>query len=190
MNARKPKLAGLLATTLAIVGLAGACDESEAPQATATSAETTSATENTARPSASSNEGRYEVRSAKAPVEVDKKAQVELAITPGDDLKINPEFPWKLEFSDNANVQIAQKTVSKAQIDLADTEATFPLLVEANAAGVHELKATGDFSVCKDTTCYSIRDEALTFELEATEESKAADSQAADSEKEADLQQE
>ena len=177
MNATTPKVLSIISTVVLLA--AAGCDKSqhEAPpaQATAQGTARTAASTGTqtppanAAPAESANADRYDVRSPKESVEVGKKAKIELAITPGDDLKINKEFPWKLEFSDHANVQLAQKTITDSQIELDDAEAIIPVMLEAGSPGVHTLKATADFSVCNDTKCYSIRQEQVRFEVAAQE---------------------
>lgn len=192
MNASTRKLIGFIAAGLLIAAVG--CDKSSG-DTTTQKASATAATASDQSPmpapsesnstTTSANAEHYDVRSAQQAIEVGKKAKVELAITPSDGLKINKEFPWKLEFSDTANVQLAQKAITGAQIDLDESEATFPVMLEASAAGEHKLAATGDFSVCNDTKCYSIRGEALEFTVEAKQagSEQADDTDAAEQQK-------
>ena len=174
INAKIRKFAGLTTAALLLLAAGAGCDktDSQSAEATATGATsatgTSSANTNSANTN-SANKQRYGVLSPREPVAVNKKAKVELAITPADGLKINKDFPWSLEFSETPGVQLAQKSISKAQIDLDDSKATIPVMLEASAAGAHTLEASADFSVCNDTKCYVIRDERLSFDLAAQE---------------------
>jgi hypothetical protein len=166
---------GLAGLWVVVLGLAVGCEpthnstgtESNASTSPGASAQPATPDEGSAVPASAAHNDQYSLKSPAAPVVVGQKHRVELAVTPGDGLKINKEFPWKLEFSTPEGVQIAQKQVSGAQIDLADSQATIPLHLEAAVAGKHRLDATGDFSVCNDTKCYVIRDQPLSFKLAA-----------------------
>jgi hypothetical protein len=176
MTESMSKISAGLAATLLLLGLIAGCDSgdpttsaksggAESSQVTASAQGVEAGGAASQNPNADSD--RYDVRSPEKAVSVGQKQTVELAITPGDGLKINKEFPWKLEFSPPKGVQLAQKRVSGDQIDLAESQATIPLHLEADAAGVHKLDATADFSVCNDTKCYVIRDQALSFDVKA-----------------------
>ncbi len=109
---------------------------------------------------------RYDVSSPEQAIGAGQKQKVELGITSADGLKINKEFPWKIELTQPEGVAFAQTTFSKSQIDLGEKQATMAVFVEAEQAGAHQIEATGNFSVCNDTECYVIRDEPLDFNLE------------------------
>jgi hypothetical protein len=183
MSENMPKLSvgltGLLVLSLLQIGLATGCDSSgpDADESQASQSQTKAAAVGATAASAaadragsasnSAHDDRYDLRSPDSPVIVGQKQKVELAITPGDGLKINKEFPWKFEFSAPEGVQLAQKQVAGAQIDLAESKATIPMHLEASQAGKHSLDATADFSVCNDTKCWVIRDQKVSFNLKA-----------------------
>ncbi|QDG54587.1 hypothetical protein FIV42_28730 [Persicimonas caeni] len=155
---------GCILVTALVVG----CEESPQP-------ERATAVQANAEVARNYHEDKWNERSAQEPVPVGKKAKVELAVTPDGEFKINDEFSWKIEFADSPDVQLAQKTVTSDQIEFSEMEATFPLLLEAKAAGVHKLEATGNFSVCRDTLCVPIMEAPLSFEIEAAGAAPAAE---------------
>ncbi|MGM0558797.1 MAG: hypothetical protein ACQEVA_20590 [Myxococcota bacterium] len=126
-----------------------------------------------AESTSSNNEDRYSVESPKSAVTVGKTQTVNFEVKPASGLKINHDYPWKISFEDAGGVEIASKTVGGAKIELSDEAATIPVQLRANAAGDHKIAATGSFSVCNDTKCYVMRDQAVELDLAAKAESKA-----------------
>lgn len=118
---------------------------------------------------------RYGVSSPEQAIGAGQKQKIELGITPAGGLKINKEFPWKIELTQPEGVALAQTSFSKSQIDLGEDQATMAVFVESEQPGDHQIEATGDFSVCNDTECYVIRDEPLDFNLEVAAAPNADD---------------
>lgn len=182
MNRRSSNLVAMLSGAALLASVAAGCDKSAdtkqapeavSPQAAASGSE--SPPEEAApkslcdkRSSAPAHQNRYAVESPSGKIPVGKKQKVELVIKPASGLKINDEFPWKLEVCDAQGVQLARKAFAKKDIELAEKAATVPVFVEAGAEGPHKLQVAGDFSVCTDKECYVIRNEPLAFNLEAT----------------------
>lgn len=109
----------------------------------------------------------YSTESPDEALPVGQKSEAAFDITPTGDLKINHEFPWTIEFAEQDGIELAQASFSKDDFGLEDEAATLSVLMEADEAGTHQLEATADFSVCTDTECFVMRDEPLSFEVEA-----------------------
>lgn len=164
----RTSLTVLLALSL-LVALA-ACDNRSEPAP----GESASASEPSAGGQAPANapggSEHYRVSSPSDAITVDQKSQTDVTIEPTGELKINEEFPWKIEFAASDGVELAQGAFEKSDLELSDKAAEIPLLLEADQAGAHTLEASADFSVCTDTECFVMRDESLTFEIEAEDD--------------------
>ncbi|MFP4598279.1 MAG: hypothetical protein ACOC9J_04565 [Persicimonas sp.] len=192
MNAQLPK--PLLISALAVLAAVASfgCDnpsnqaDDSAASASAQAPVADPEADETANGRTAKHTDRYAVRSPEQAIGASHKQEVELGITPADGLKINKEFPWKIELTQPEGVALAQTTFSKAQIDLGEEQATMAVFVESEQAGSHQIEATGDFSVCNDAECYVIRDEPIDFDLEVAAAPGADDEPSEDDQAEPD----
>lgn len=148
----------------ALIGVA-ACEKPA--DRTAENASAQAPAEGKSTESTSNNRDRYNVVSPGTSVNVGETQTVQFSIEPTGGLKINHDYPWKVTFEDTDGVDIASPTVGGSKIELADEAATIPVQLRASKDGDHKLAARGSFSVCNDTKCYVMRDEAVEFKLAA-----------------------
>ncbi|MFW5968271.1 MAG: hypothetical protein ACOCV2_12170 [Persicimonas sp.] len=158
----------LLLAPVLLVGLVGCENRNDAAPSEAASASEPSAG-GEAPANAPGGSEHYRLKSASETIAVDQKSQSGVTIEPTGDLKINEEFPWKIEFAPSDGVELAQGAFEKSDLELSEKAAEIPLLLEVDEAGEHTLEASGDFSVCTDSECFVMRDESLTFEIDAEE---------------------
>ncbi|RAL23694.1 hypothetical protein DL240_05920 [Lujinxingia litoralis] len=109
--------------------------------------------------------GNYRVEAPAAPLTVGAESTAELAVVPGPNLKINLEYPWKIEFEEVEGLTMATTLLNRQALQLSEERATIPLRLTPSAAGEYTLKARGNFSVCNDDRCDILRDEALQFKV-------------------------
>lgn len=150
------------ATALTLVGcvVLSACDEQpSAPPIP----EPVLGAEASAQAPARSRAGNYRVESPAEPLTAGESSTVELAVVPGPNLKINLEYPWKIEFEEVEGLSLATTLLKREALSLSEERATIPLDISAEAAGDYTLNARGNFSVCNDDRCDILRDEALQF---------------------------
>jgi hypothetical protein len=110
---------------------------------------------------------RYATKSPDAQADVGKSTEVEFRIEPRGDLKINKEYPWKIEFHEVDGMAFENAILGADTLKLTDEAATIPLSLTASRAGKSTLKATGSFSVCNPQRCDILRDEPLEFTVVA-----------------------
>lgn len=96
-----------------------------------------------------------------------EETTVNLAVLPGDDLKINLEFPWSFEFENADAVTVDDGPIDINAIDLTEERATIPVALTAQGAGQHTISGVGNFSVCNDKVCEVMRDEPVEFVVQA-----------------------
>jgi hypothetical protein len=161
------KIRALTILAMLALGTAVGCDQNTGE--TDESASATAPEKTQPESKSSNNQDRYSVTSPGTAVTVGKTQTVEFEVKPASGLKINHDYPWKVSFESAEGVEIASKTVGGSKIELADEAATIPVQLRASAAGEHKLAARGSFSVCNDTKCYVMRDEAVEFELAAAD---------------------
>ncbi len=110
---------------------------------------------------------RYATKSPDDEAVVGQKTKVAFRIEPRGDLKINKEFPWKIEFQAPEGVELGATALDRSAIELTDSAATIPVDLTAAEAGQLKLAATGNFSVCNPQRCDILRDEPLEFSVVA-----------------------
>ena len=100
-------------------------------------------------------------------VETEAEASVEIALLPGPDLKINLEFPWSIQFDAAPGLDLPEGILDASAMDLREERALIPVALTAREAGVREVTARANFSVCNDDRCEILRDQELVFTVEA-----------------------
>ncbi len=110
---------------------------------------------------------QYLTRVDEADLEVGQPQTVTIQVFPKEDLKINLEFPWSIEFLDNDELELDQVEWDQESIEMSEEQAEIPLTVTAASAADHRLEARANFSVCNDDRCYIFSDESLEFVVHA-----------------------
>jgi len=116
-----------------------------------------------------SKQGMYTVRIDQDSVAAGAPVEVALAIEPGKDLKINLDFPWKIEMQEMESVSFSTTSFGGGEIALTEERATVPLVLNVAKAGDYDVKAIADFSVCNDERCEILRGESVTVKVRAVE---------------------
>lgn len=117
----------------------------------------------------SSKKGMYSARIEQDSVAVGEPIEVALVIEPGKDLKINLDFPWKVEMQETETMSFSSANFAKGDIRLNEERATVPLVINVAKAGEYEVEAKADFSVCNDERCEILRDESVSVKVRAVE---------------------
>lgn len=112
----------------------------------------------------------YSAKVEQDSVAVGQPSEVVLAIEPGNDLKINLDFPWKIEMQEKEGVVFTSSAFGKSDFSLQEERATIPVVMNLAKAGEHEVEAVADFSVCNDDRCEILRGENLVFKIRGVEE--------------------
>ena len=115
--------------------------------------------------------GIYSMRVDDGSVDVDSESRVELRVLPGDDLKVNLDYPWAIEFDETDGVSLGATRLRIGDLDLDEERAIIPVDVTATEAGRHTLTGKADFSVCNDDICEILRGEPVEIVVEAREAS-------------------
>ncbi len=152
---------GLALITFASIG----CDRSDR----AAVAEPSAAISDSENAVKRSKKGMYSARIAQDSVVVGQPIEVALAIEPGNDLKINLDFPWKIEMQEREGVSFPTTSFSKADITLSEERATVPMVLNVAKAGEYDVEAIADFSVCNDDRCEILRGESVIVKVRAVE---------------------
>lgn len=86
---------------------------------------------------------------------VGEAGEVLLTFVPVEGMKINREYPWKLEINQAPDeLGLRSKKLKKDELKItSDVEAIFPVAFVPTAPGEHEVKATVKLSVCDDKSC-------------------------------------
>lgn len=90
-----------------------------------------------------------------------------LHVTPGAGLKINKDYPWKVQWQTPEGATIGQSVVDKAQMELSDELARIPVSLRTERPGSIPLKAVASLSVCNEDRCDILRDEPLGLEVQS-----------------------
>ena len=116
-----------------------------------------------------SKKGMYTVRIDQESVQVGEPVEVALSIEPGKDLKINLDFPWKVEMQATDSVSFPTTNFASSDIKLSEERATVPLVLNVAKAGDYDVEAIADFSVCNDDRCEILRGERVIVKVRAVE---------------------
>ncbi len=100
---------------------------------------------------------------------VGEEGEVGFKIRPGDQLEINLDFPWRVDFEDSDSLQLSDRQLSRDALDLSKERAVLPVDVTAMEPGEHRVEARADFSVCNDQRCDIMRDEPVEFIVQASD---------------------
>lgn len=84
-------------------------------------------------------------------------------VLPGPNLEINLEFPWAVRLGEVEGLEFEPPALQREDLDLSVERAQVPVRLKAAQAGVYEVEARADFSVCNDDRCDILRDEPLSF---------------------------
>lgn len=126
-----------------------------------------------ARASAPSGEGKFTLEQLEHAVPAGQPARITFGVKPGSGLKINPEYPWKLELdaqASSAEVEVAGAPVLRDAMSFEDALASIPLSVTAKKPGTHEVAANISLSVCEKgdaSRCLLFRDVPVDLVLTA-----------------------
>lgn len=92
--------------------------------------------------------------------------EVTVRVAPQGDLWINLDFPWGLEVEEAQGVELAAEQLEGEDMELSKEEAAMPLELTAEQPGEYAVSARGDFSVCNDEICHTLRDQQVEFDLD------------------------
>lgn len=84
-------------------------------------------------------------------------------VLPGPGLEINLEFPWAVRLGQVEGLEFEAAEIKRDELDLTVERAQLPVKLKADQAGVYEVEARADFSVCNEERCDILRDEPLPF---------------------------
>lgn len=102
---------------------------------------------------------------------VGESGEIIYTVLPGPDLKINLEFPWKVEFeSETGGLTMGKRTFDLEAIELTEEAATIRIPVVPESAGRHEVNGYANFSVCNDDRCDIFQREPVRFVVNASGE--------------------
>lgn len=110
---------------------------------------------------------QYRTRTQGAELKTGEEGVVEFQVLPGPELKINLEFPWRMEWEAPEGVVLATTTFDASSMELDDEIARVPLSVEVNQPGRHEIRGVANFSVCNDDRCDILQGEEVSFVVHA-----------------------
>lgn len=163
-------LLGGLLLALAAVG----CDDGSSAQearsnpASASQDDRPGAANDRSDKSGSSSKEHYRTRVRPGTVDPGSQAEVSFEIRPKDGLKNNLEFPnWALEIDAPEGVELADASFDHDDFEIDEENAVATTKMEVGEAGETELTGTATFSVCNDDVCHTLRDEAVSFRVEA-----------------------
>lgn len=100
-------------------------------------------------------------------LEADSEDVVSVQVFPSSDLRINLDFPWSFEVQDAGGLEIDEVELSSDDMELTEQRAAIPLKVAGAQQGEYRVEATGNFSVCNDEICHTLRGEDVEFVVDA-----------------------
>ncbi len=100
-------------------------------------------------------------------VEPDQQQTVSVQVLPGSELWVNLDFPWAFEIDDADGLDIDTVEFDGDSMDLSEEKAVIPVSVTASGEGEYRVRGTGDFSVCNDEICHTLRNQDVEFVVDA-----------------------
>lgn len=146
---------------LALVALVTAGCEREEFEATAVEANQQGAPEISGQ--AVDKSDQYQIQVVEAEHQAGAQETLLVEVLPGPNLEINLEFPWALRLPQVEGLEFQSPELKRDELDLTLERAQLPVKFQAAQAGVYEVEARADFSVCNDDRCDILRDEPLSF---------------------------
>ena len=110
---------------------------------------------------------QYRTRVQGTELEVGQEGEVMFQVVPGPDLKINLEFPWRMQWESPEGVVLKETEFDAATMDLTEEVATIAVPLEVLEAGSHEVRGIANFSVCNDDRCDILQREEVSFVIDA-----------------------
>lgn len=115
----------------------------------------------------------FELAGLEHVVVVGEPGEAVLRVLPGKGLKINPEYPWKLDLiasESSPEVVAADMTIKKDKMKLEAAGAKIPVAVKLDQGGDYEIAGSLNLSVCEkgnEARCLWFRDEPVTIKVSA-----------------------
>lgn len=122
-----------------------------------------------AQPEGAVRGDQYRTRTTGENLAVLEEGAVAFQILPGPDLKINLEFPWRIEFEAPEGVDLQSRIFDTETISLDEDVAELALHVKATTPGRHEISGVANFSVCNDDRCDILQREPVKIVVYAQE---------------------
>lgn len=116
-----------------------------------------------------SSERHFSTRVRPDEITVGDTSEAALEIRPDDGLKINEEYPsWTLELETPGRAELSTRSYRRDDFELESDRAVVQAEISVSEPGTTEVDGTATFSVCNDETCHILRDEPVSFRVEAT----------------------
>lgn len=115
----------------------------------------------------------FELAGLEHAVVVGEPGEAVLQVLPGKGLKINPEYPWKLDLiasESSPELVGADVTIKKDGMKLDAASAKIPVAVNPAKGGDFEIAGSLNLSVCEkgnEARCLWFRDEPVTIKVSA-----------------------